>query len=334
MGALATKPEKRWVNRVAEWFAKSFPGTDVQVYNAGIGATGSKFGALRLRKHLLCYCPDIVIVEYSINDSENAIAGKTFEGILRQLLNDKNNPAVIVLAMMNAWGGNVEQKHLPLCRYYDIPMVSFRKLFEDKIKSGNLAPNLILADNVHPNDKGHKIASKLIIDVLEKADTFSTDKNQSCSEIPVPLYTDKYENVDFYEAEEINPSKDKGWVLDEHIESREQPWRLYGRPVFDKVWTAAEPKSELVFEYNGSYLALTYWKENSDMGSADLFIDDAKIATIDGWVAQTWGGYAKTEIYGTDLPAGKHSVNIVISSNNNKHSNGHRFDLLAFGNGK
>jgi lysophospholipase L1-like esterase len=36
--------------------------------NAGIGGTTSQFGVTRVENYLLCYHPDFVIVEFSVND--------------------------------------------------------------------------------------------------------------------------------------------------------------------------------------------------------------------------------------------------------------------------
>lgn len=334
MGAAATKPENRYVNLVKKWFSDTYPKVNINLYNAGIGATDSKFGVFRLDKHLLEFKPDLVLVEYSINDSANEIAEQTFEGLIRQLLKHDSKPAIIILAMMNAYGGNVEDKHLPVAHHYDIPMVSFRTLFEEKIKNDILDPNFILADSVHPNNKGHEIAAKLIIEILEKVSKLTIEQSNLHCEIPSALYTDKFESVCFLEAEEIDVKKNIGWELKDHLPSLQQPWRLHGKPLFGKVWTAENPGSEICFDYSGKFLALTYWKENSDMGRIKVFIDNSEVTEIDGWGPQTWGGYAQTQICGNHLAAGKHEVKIIIESEKNPKSTGTRFNLMAVGFGK
>src|SRR4051812_19063936 len=47
-GAAASTPEKRYGNLIASWWREKFPGTTVKFVNAGIGATGSDYGALRV----------------------------------------------------------------------------------------------------------------------------------------------------------------------------------------------------------------------------------------------------------------------------------------------
>jgi hypothetical protein len=76
-GCAATTEGGRWVNRVADWWRASFPQSDVEHVNAGIGCTGSDIGVHRVRRHLLVHQPDIVVIEYAVNDTINPIAAET-----------------------------------------------------------------------------------------------------------------------------------------------------------------------------------------------------------------------------------------------------------------
>lgn len=46
-GANAIAPEKRYANRIAAWWRETFPKAQIEFVNAGIGATGSDYAALR-----------------------------------------------------------------------------------------------------------------------------------------------------------------------------------------------------------------------------------------------------------------------------------------------
>ena len=53
------------------WWKETFPQSEVTVVNAGIGATDSYLGVHRLKEDVLDYNPDLVLVEYSVNDGGN-----------------------------------------------------------------------------------------------------------------------------------------------------------------------------------------------------------------------------------------------------------------------
>ena len=47
----------------------AFPDTEVNYVNAGIGATNSYLAVHRVDNDLLAHKPDVVVVEFSVNDS-------------------------------------------------------------------------------------------------------------------------------------------------------------------------------------------------------------------------------------------------------------------------
>lgn len=61
-GAMASAPTNSYGNRVADWWRQAFPKAEIKFVNAGIGATGSDYGAFRARRDLLSHRPDFVIV--------------------------------------------------------------------------------------------------------------------------------------------------------------------------------------------------------------------------------------------------------------------------------
>ncbi|MHB9037139.1 MAG: SGNH/GDSL hydrolase family protein, partial [Armatimonadota bacterium] len=103
-GALASAPDKCWAALVARWWRDTFPKAKIEFINAGIGATGSDIGAHRAFKHLLKHNPDFVVAEYAVNDITNEACVETLEGLVRQVLNRKNHPALMLLFTMKSLG--------------------------------------------------------------------------------------------------------------------------------------------------------------------------------------------------------------------------------------
>ena len=335
VGAAATVPERRYVNQVAGWFRNEFPQIDVKLYNAGIGATNSKYGALRAYKHLLQYEPDVVLFEFSINDSRNTMVKEGAEGLLRQILSSEKKPAVIMLAMMNKWGKNVQEKHVPLARYYDIPFVSLRNLVAPLLKDSIISPSLVLADAVHPNDTGHHLAANIVELVLERAWRLDREKSDGGPhKLGQPLYSDMLENVSFSVAPELNFKRNNGWSLTEHDATKNQHWRLHGKPIIEKVWHAEEEGSQLVFNYQGTFFALTYYlyKAGNNMAKLRVTIDGKDYSPIKGENNENWEGQ-ETLIFGEDLPYREHEVCLELKQPKDFPEKGIGFDIVAVGYG-
>ncbi|MBX7259941.1 MAG: SGNH/GDSL hydrolase family protein, partial [Candidatus Hydrogenedentes bacterium] len=147
-GAMASKPENRYGDRIAQWWRDTFPQAQIEYVNAGIGATGSDIGAFRVGDHLLTKKPDFVVVEYAVNDLNAPAFAETLEGVVRQILESRNRPAVMLLFMMNNKGMNAQEQHAPIGAHYGLPMVSFRDALWPEIEAGTIAWSDVEADEV------------------------------------------------------------------------------------------------------------------------------------------------------------------------------------------
>lgn len=77
-----------------EWFKERFPNAAFTEINAAIGGTGSDFGAFRLHDQVLKYNPDLVFVEFAVNDADTQAQKiiRSMEGIVRQIW--QHNPKI------------------------------------------------------------------------------------------------------------------------------------------------------------------------------------------------------------------------------------------------
>ena len=67
-GAGASAQDRRWASRIQAWLEENWPDTRWRSHNAGIGGTNSEFGVFRLQHDVLSQKPDLVFVEFAVND--------------------------------------------------------------------------------------------------------------------------------------------------------------------------------------------------------------------------------------------------------------------------
>jgi hypothetical protein len=75
-----------WRPKTLKWLQEAYPQAKVSEINAAIGGTGSDLGVFRFRQDVLAHRPDLVFVEFSVNDGgvpPEAI-WRAMEGIVRQ----------------------------------------------------------------------------------------------------------------------------------------------------------------------------------------------------------------------------------------------------------
>jgi len=343
-GAVASAPTNSYGSRVAAWWQQAFPKAEIKFVNAGIGATGSDYGAFRAKRDLLIYRPDFVVVEYAVNDPNAKESAETLEGLLRQILKQPNQPAVVLLFMMSQGGNNAQEWHSQVGAHYGLPMVSFRDALWPEIKAGRLKWDAVMADVVHPNDLGHECAAGFITNLLKHGSsggnetrisppTVRSPKDQSLvtsaatipglgfrkpgavKPLPAPLFTDVYEHVTLLEAADLKPLKNEGWAFDKGTQS----------------WRSDKPGSVLEFEIKGRAIHSMHFIVKGPMGKAKMQVDDAPPVIRDAWFDQTWGGYRSTQVLARDLKPGPHRVRIELLEEKNPGSDGHEFRLLGLG---
>ena len=93
-----------WRARVTEWFRTSYPDADVTEIYAAIGGTGSDLGMYRCDTDLLAKNPDLVFIEFAVNDSwmdYDAILMQT-ETIYRKIRRKNPNTDIVYIITTTA----------------------------------------------------------------------------------------------------------------------------------------------------------------------------------------------------------------------------------------
>lgn len=236
-------PMRRYVQQIAKWFEKTFPGLKVRFVNAGIGGTNSGYGALRVQRDVIAHQPDLVVVEYAVNDSTGiSKLDESYEGVLRQLLSSSTNRAVIELFFMHKDGKSAQPEQEALGRHYGLPMISFRDAVWPELQAGTVKWETIYDDVVHPNDAGHDIASELLRSFLN-ASLGKLPKNDrdlpAIAPVPAPLISDTFERCTMFRAADLKPLSAEGWTC-----------------VKSNVWECANAGGRLEYEVSGTVLML------------------------------------------------------------------------------
>lgn len=99
IGGSLTEGGSRWIRPIQQFFAKKYPDKAIQIVNAGIGGTMSDYGAVRFQTSVGRFNPDLVFVEFAVNDSDQSeeFHKKYAESIIRQSQKSEKNPPIVFL---------------------------------------------------------------------------------------------------------------------------------------------------------------------------------------------------------------------------------------------
>lgn len=297
-GSLSSTPKTCYAYLVYEWWKKSFPNAAFSFVNGGIGGTTSHYGGARAWKDVLCYRPDIVTVDFSVNDDANEFFEETYEGTLRRLLAAPSAPAVVVLNNVFCdTGKNAQDYHNRIADHYGIPHVSIKDTVYPDVESGKIVRADITPDNLHPNDKGHRLVADEICKLLDsikaemEEETIAGEniegkstKTEASVLLPAPLTENAYEHSRLIQIQDNEAILD-GFLVD--------PIEKKGMlDIFKNGWTAAHTNDKISFEIECSCLAVQYRKSvQQPVPKAKAVIDgdEAHAVILDGNFTEDWG---------------------------------------------
>ncbi len=309
-GASATEVSDRYANRVFQYLKTANPNKEINFINKGIGATGSNIGVFRLRNDIINSNPDILIVEFAVNDTFHTNVVETYEGIFRQMQLYKPECAIIALCTTYEDFKTAEDKHRTVANHYQVPMVSVRDIVKKRVEKGEMKWSDYATDNCHPTSLGHKMLADLVIDLIKNRNTKEELLTGSFSK----LVSDKYDHTTLLHANDLRPTIKKGW------------WSC-NNWYFGERLEADYPGSVLEFDFVGNSLSLIYKKFPGDFGKIKITVDKKHETILDGHFEQAWGGYSVFQEIAPELSHEKHHVKIEILKDKHNKSNGNRFQI-------
>ena len=252
-----------WRPKTTAWLQSQYPSAKIHEVDAAIGGTGSDLGVYRCYHDVIAFKPDLVFVEFSVNDG-GAAPEKIWmqmEGIVRQIW--KANPETNIVFTYTFIRGYYEctlagecsraaSAMEQLAEFYNIPSINFCPRIAKMCKDGELAikfdeaqPGQIIfsRDNVHPTDEGHELYLKDIQLFWEQVKTAQPVNHATALE--KTFFSKNYENARLVP---MNPK----WL--------HGTWRKLeqGDPLYwatqraGDIWTSGTPGDTVEFKVKGT----------------------------------------------------------------------------------
>ncbi len=299
-GGIASSPAKSYSGLLLAWWRQRFPNCEIDLINAGVGGTGSMYGALRTGRDLLSGTPDLVVIEFAVND--NWTDGEAYEGLVRQVLAQPNQPAVILLFMMWERGGNDQEMQAKVGRHYNLPMVSFRDAMWPEMAAGRMKWSDYIVDTVHPNDAGHAAAASFLTAMCETAMHAATTKVFNAADpLPPPLHSDAFQLVDWRDADDLLPVGNEDWR--QTVDDKSRP-----------IWVGTGRAARISFDWRGTGLVAVLTRAPDDLNRLRVCIDGASFRTLDASIQPR----REIIVIAKDLAPGRHTVELVALDDGGK----------------
>ncbi len=299
-GSSATNTENCYASRFFKWWKDKFAGAEINTVNAGIGGTDSYLGVHRVDDQLLNANPDVVIVEFSVNDSDKTMNKYSYDSLVRKILSHESNPAVILLFTTQENGTSLQDVHKEIGTAYDLPMISYREAVYPEVEAGTINWKDISPDNIHPNDVGHDIIGQLLGRYLD-----GVYAEKDSAEAPAPFDAkgvtgDYYKEAAMLDSSEITALSSDGFELKNNT--------LYSQ--FPNNWVTTGGGT-LTFEVECQNLGIFYLRTtDGKSGNYEVFVDGERKVILEGDFSGGWGNHGAPKQAILSKEKIKHTVEI------------------------
>lgn len=169
-GATASDPMKTSYRAlVSKYFATNHPDAHLESIDAAIGGQPSKLGVFRMDRDVVPYQPNLVFIEFAVNDGGAADSVETMEGIVRKLRKALPDAQVVILIIGAGWEYSCASHdgHVKVADYYGLPYVDIYRGVKERVEKG-LSTKDVLFDGCHASDNGYRIYTEIIIEELNR----------------------------------------------------------------------------------------------------------------------------------------------------------------------
>ena len=323
--------QEGWRPKTLKWFQEKYPAAKIQEINAAIGGTGSDLGAFRLQHDVLDQRPDLLFIEFAVNDGgaspEQIYRG--MEGIVRQTWkHDPNTDICFVYTLAGNMLETLKEDRFPrsasamerVADHYGIPSIHMglevarlekagRLIFKgDKPKTdaekAALGDKILFSgDAVHPYpDTGHQVYLEAVVRSMAKIRTAGKPGPHA---LPQSLAADNWEAAKMIPFDRAKLTS--GW---RRLEATHRLAKSFGNRV-PELWGAQQPGDSISFRFRGT-TARIYDLVGPDCGQVTVELDDRPPVVRPRFDAYCTYHRLATLSIGEGLPDAIHQVKVTI----------------------
>lgn len=329
-GALADSYEESYGDSFAAKLREAYPEAEVNYVNAGLSGTGSALGIMRYERDVeeqAGGAPDVVFLEFAINDYQEPTEGRAYESLIRRILLEDRETAVVLLFSVSRSEWNMQDIYIPMGEHYGLPMVSIREAVKKPLADNDLTKEKFFADEYHPTTYGHKIMADCLMKLIRETEKAGGGVVSSVPE-------DSVKSPDFADMHLLTADRTgELTVFAGSFAGRDTRVQGFGRKggesSFPDNWMHTAENGDQAFrvELTCKNILLNYKTSNSkDFGKAYVYVDGKRVAVLDGYVEGAWDNSVQALVL-DEKESGSHVLELCMAEGDEAKN----FTLLAVG---
>ena len=323
-----------WRVYILDHLRHIYPRVTFTEIHAAVSGTGSNYGAMRLQRDVLRHQPDLLFVEFAVNDGAGSPRVEAqMEGIVRQTWTGHSSTDICFvytvaegqLKDLLAGGLQTTARSMEnVAARYGIPSFNFGVEIARRVTAGSLvfsAPAsekadpagndargrlIFTRDKTHPTDAGHHVYADRLAAAFPH---FFRAGQPSPHSLPDPVRDDHWARARLVTVPEVE--HDGLWLVvppgDPHLTTQG------GENLVPPLWVAFEPGAKIEFRFNGTVLGLIGLK-GPENGQFRVTVDDrdSEIGTLFDSFSSPGRFLLKPWFFSKMIAPGEHRVRLEI----------------------
>ena len=269
---------KNYSSPFSNYVQETFANGSFKEVNAGLSGTSSVVGLVRCEAEVIQNKPDIVFLEFSVNDHEGIMYKKCFESLIKKCLSQPNEPAVIVLINRSKGGFSSQDQMVAAGKNFDVPIISMDDALTKAFNSGFLKTGDYFTDEYHPHAAGGKLVANCLAYFFRQA--MKTENRSDSYEIP----NTKAYGSEYADCVNIDPKNCTGFSAGSF-----KSGNGYGKLPYSYNFQKGSSNTPLKFKTEGKGIIIVFKANSSGMGAVNVTVN-GKTTKVNGNKQYTWGG--------------------------------------------
>ena len=289
--------QTNYTKLIYSYLCNQYNDKNIHYTNLSTASANSFIGLSIVSKNTETSLPDIVFIEYAVNNECSQEHIISYESLVYRIINMPSHPAVILVFMINQSFYTSQGYMKKIGEHYGLPMISIADSLKNLITENKVKWTDYSDDWIHPNARGHQFIADCIRYYFEKLRNEQTDKEFL---VDKPLYS--------MEFSEYMPVKSAAVITSEGFEC------INAGEFFDNSLSyKCDTENPFVkFEADFKNLFVSYMHDKSDRFSdADVYVDGQKAAVLQGKSIYGWGNVVLKRVYGLDQRR-HHTVEVKV----------------------
>lgn len=265
-------------SRIAEILGKE---KEISILRYGQSGTLSANGLFKVQS-LIAEKPDLVFLDYAMNDPGDRYLWETTEGICYQLC--EAGIGVVILLFCNEQGHCTRGAMERTGAHYHLPVYDIGEKIVMQIQEGKLTWQEYGQDYVHPTEYGHELIANYLLRLFLPAD--DAEGIAEAAKLPEePAFEGAFRKTKLLDlTEQMRDARTGDIIFSQEIETK--------------------------------MILMEFWQDSvPNPASAVIMLDGKKIATADAYASMAWGNPVSRYI-GGDGSLEKHQLTVSLGKEN------------------